>query len=107
MEYRLNKKYLSKICDHQYNQWLSSLGNYVEESNDLVFEYEDKNYLCKPQLEKIRDSKIQAISLFSGCGGLDIGTQMAGVKVISTLDFEPATVATVKANPFFSLARYH
>ena len=107
MEYRLNKKYLSKICDHQYNQWLSSLGNYVEESNDLVFEYEDKNYLCKPQLEKIRDSKIQAISLFSGCGGLDIGTQMAGVKVISTLDFEPATVATVKANPFFSLAEHN
>ena len=55
----------------------------------------------------IRDSKTCAISMFSGCGGLDIGTQMAGVRIISTLDFEPATVETVKANKFFSLAEHN
>ncbi len=60
-----------------------------------------------PMLEVIRDSKVCAISMFSGCGGLDIGTQMAGVRVISTLDFEPATVETMNANPFFELAEHN
>lgn len=86
---------------------LSTFGNLQEDSNDYIFKYDDKNYLCLPQLDNIRESKVQAISLFSGCGGLDIGTQMAGVKVISTLDFEPATVETVKANPFFALAEHN
>ena len=45
------------------------------------------------------------IDLFSGCGGLDIGTQLAGVKVISSLDFEPAAIIPVhkrQQNTFFS-----
>ena len=57
-------------------------------------------------IEKIAESKVQAISFFSGCGGLDIGTQMAGARIISTLDFEPTTVETVKANEFFKFAEH-
>lgn len=58
-------------------------------------------------IDKVAESRIQAISFFSGCGGLDIGTQMAGARIISTLDFEPATVETVKANEFFRFAEHN
>ena len=46
--------------------------------------YEDKNFLCKPYLEAAMQSKIQGLSFFSGGGGLDIGAQMAGIKVLTS-----------------------
>ncbi len=107
MIYKLHNEFLANICGHQYQKLLTSFNGYPIENDGVILNYTDKNYLCMPQIDYIRESKIQAISLFSGCGGLDIGTQMAGVKVISTLDFEPTTVATVKANPFFSFAKHH
>lgn len=107
MEYILNKNELRNLCSHQYDQILTTFGDSIIDENGIHIEYEDKNYLCMPKLEEIQESKIQAISLFSGCGGLDIGTQMAGVKVISTLDFEPATVETIKANLFFGHSEHH
>lgn len=42
--------------------------------------------------------KIVAISLFSGAGGLDIGSFMAGVPVISSTDFDFDCVKTLKEN---------
>ena len=106
MEYILSKKHLSHICQPQYEQLLSTFNNCLMDDKNIRIEYQDKNYLCESMMDTIRDSKINAISLFSGCGGLDIGTQMAGVKVISTLDFEAATIETIKANPFFSFANH-
>lgn len=53
--------------------------------------------------DEVVNSKIHALSFFSGCGGLDIGTQLAGVKVISSLDFEPAAIKTISANPFLRI----
>jgi DNA (cytosine-5)-methyltransferase 1 len=52
--------------------------------------------------EKVLSSNICAISFFSGCGGLDIGVQLGGAKIISSLDFEPAAISTLKSNKFFS-----
>lgn len=62
----------------------------------------DKNFSCIPYLDKVLDSNIHGLSFFSGAGGLDIGAQMAGIKVISSLDFEKDAVETMSANPFFS-----
>lgn len=107
MNYRLEKKYLSNICSHQYEAFVDSLGNCQEDNEGFTLSYTDRNYLCKPMIDKIAESRIQAISFFSGCGGLDIGTQMAGARIISTLDFEPATVETVKANEFFHFAEHN
>lgn len=58
-------------------------------------------------IDAVASSKIHCISFFSGCGGLDIGTQMAGTKIISSLDFEPAAITTLKANPFFQFSQHH
>ena len=44
---------------------------------------------------------IKAISVFSGAGGLDIGTQLAGIKVIASLDIFEDSVKTIKQNKFF------
>lgn len=42
--------------------------------------------------------KIVAISLFSGAGGLDVASTMAGVPVISSTDFDSDCIKTLKAN---------
>jgi len=45
--------------------------------------------------------ELVAISLFSGCGGLDIGSHLAGVPVISCIDFDEDSVKTLKKNKIF------
>lgn len=44
------------------------------------------------------ESEIQAIGFFSGAGGLDIGSILAGVPVISCLDFDRDSVQTLHNN---------
>lgn len=44
------------------------------------------------------NSKIVSVSLFSGAGGLDIASFMAGVPVISSTDFDSDCVETLKQN---------
>ena len=41
---------------------------------------------------------IAAVSLFSGAGGLDIASVLAGVPVISSTDFDSDCIRTLKAN---------
>lgn len=65
-----------------------------------------KLYTVNNQTEQIRESKIQALGFFSGAGGLDIGAQLAGAKVISSLDFDRDSVETMKANKYFSHAQH-
>lgn len=43
-------------------------------------------------------SKIVAISLFSGAGGLDIASILAGIPVISSTDFDSDCIKTLRAN---------
>jgi len=81
----------------------------VEEPQKILFErdfigikYNQRIYNVNNHLEIIANSKINAIGLFSGAGGIDIGTQLAGVKVISSLDFDKDSVATMRANKYFS-----
>jgi len=51
--------------------------------------------------EEAHSRGVVAISLFSGCGGLDIGSHMAGVPVISSLDFDEDCITTLRLNPIF------
>lgn len=44
---------------------------------------------------------IVAVSLFSGAGGLDIASIMAGVPVVSSTDIDPDCIRTLKANEMF------
>lgn len=91
----------SPIAESQRREFIESLG--VKASGGkLKLTYTDKNYKCMPYLESVIDSKIQGLSFFSGGGGLDIGAQMAGIKVISSLDFEKDAIATLSSNKFFA-----
>lgn len=71
-------------------------------------EFIPKSYTVNDKLDLIIDSKIQTIGFFSGAGGLDIGSQLAGGKVISSLDFDRDSVATMKSNKYFAhSAHFH
>jgi DNA (cytosine-5)-methyltransferase 1 len=68
----------------------------------IDIEFSHRGYTVNNNFEAIIDSKIQTIGFFSGAGGLDIGVQLAGSKVISSLDFDRDSVATMKSNKYFS-----
>src|SRR3989339_138470 len=55
----------------------------------------NKDYMA--YMEK-RDKKFKVVSLFSGCGGLDLGFINAGFEVIWANDFFPDAVETYKKN---------
>lgn len=75
--------------------------------NDFTnLNFKDRGYSVNDKVEEIIDSKINAIGFFSGAGGLDIGTQLAGVKMISSLDFDKDSVATMKSNKYFNHAKH-
>lgn len=102
MQYLLKYESLSHICKHQYAEFISSLDQYEKVDKGILLPFTDKNYRCMDMYEYVINSKTHALSFFSGCGGLDIGTQLAGVKVISCLDIDPAAIKTISINPFFA-----
>lgn len=65
-----------------------------------------RGYTVNDKVDLIIDSKIQTIGFFSGAGGLDIGSQLAGAKVISSLDFDKDSVATMMANKYFTHTKH-
>jgi DNA (cytosine-5)-methyltransferase 1 len=52
-------------------------------------------------MRDVGQKNIHAISLFSGCGGLDIASHLAGVPVLSALDFDEDSTKTMKQNKLF------
>ena len=102
MIYKFEKDCLNNIIEQQKKDLLQTFDGFKVEGDSILLPYEDKNFKCLPYLDKVLDSKIQGLSFFSGAGGLDIGAQMAGIKVLSSLDFEKDAVATMQANSFFS-----
>lgn len=98
--YTLKKEFLSKYTENQLSDFLKDFK--ININGDIEIPYEHKGYTCADKIECFKDSKIQAISFFSGAGGLDIGTQLAGVKVLSSLDFFEDSVETLKKNTFFN-----
>ena len=102
MIYKLNKRIFDGILPAQREELLETFSNYNAKGNAIELVYEDHNYQCLPFLENVLSSNIHALSFFSGCGGLDIGTQMAGVKIITSLDFDKDAIATLRSNKFFA-----
>lgn len=97
--YTLKKEYLQNITKHQLEELMEEFN--TDKKGNILIPYEHKGYTCNDKIENFRDSDIQAISFFSGCGGLDIGTQMAGVKILSSLDFYEDSVNSLRKNKFF------
>jgi len=46
----------------------------------------------------LKNTKLKAVSLFAGCGGLDLGFQNAGFEIVWANDFFPEAVETYKKN---------
>ena len=100
MVYILKRTELKNITEHQLEEFISEFD--LDDKGNVLFPYQHKGYTCNDKMDLFINSDIQAISFFSGCGGLDIGTQLAGVKVLSSLDFYEDSVNSLRKNPFFS-----
>ena len=50
----------------------------------------------------MNQQSVVAISAFSGCGGLDVGSHMAGIPIAVALDSDKDCIATLRANKQFS-----
>lgn len=102
MKYKFNKRLLESILPAQREELIETFPESNSRGDYIELTYEDRNYKCMPYLESVLSSKIHALSFFSGCGGLDIGTQMAGVKVLTSLDFDKDAITTLSSNKFFA-----
>lgn len=98
--YIFEKEYFEYITEIQKKEFLSKYN--INDDGNLIIPYSHKGYTCNDKKHLFMESKTQAISFFSGCGGLDIGTQLAGVKVISSLDFYEDSVNSLRNNGFFN-----
>lgn len=98
--YTLKKEHLKNITKHQLDELMEDFD--VDKKGNIVIPFKHKGYTCNDKIEIFNDSDVQAISFFSGCGGLDIGTQLAGVKVLSSLDFYEDSVNSLRKNDFFA-----
>ena len=76
------------------------MSTYKIEKQYFIIPFEHKGYTVNGLETKYRPG-IKAISMFSGAGGLDIGAQLAGVKVLASLDIFEDSVETLKMNSFF------
>ena len=95
MIYKIKRSLFDPILPSQKDELYASFQGCKIGKEYISIEYENRNYKCLPYLESVLESKVQALSFFSGCGGLDIGAQMAGVKILSSLDFDKDAVNTL------------
>lgn len=98
LTYKIEKKYFENITPHQKKEMLSEFE--LDDKGNIVIPYKHKGYTVNDLKIDYRKD-IKAISMFSGAGGLDIGTQLAGIKVISSIDNFEDSVKTLKLNKFF------
>jgi DNA (cytosine-5)-methyltransferase 1 len=98
--YKLEREFLSLIQDHQLLHFEE--GFKLKKNAPIKIKFDQRGYTVNDKVDEIIDSKIQTIGFFSGAGGLDIGAQLAGSKVISSLDFDKDSVATMRNNKYFS-----
>jgi len=105
LTYKLEKEFLSLLEEPQLESFKNEF-KIVEKKSFIDIKFEKRGYSVNHKASKIIDSKIQTIGFFSGAGGLDIGAQLAGSKVISSLDFDRDSVATMKSNKFFNHTKH-
>lgn len=97
--YKIDNKFFQNVTQHQREKMLEDFE--LDENGNILIPYTHKGYTVNDMDIEFRED-IKAISMFSGAGGLDIGTQLAGIKVISSLDIFEDSVETLKKNKFFS-----
>lgn len=98
--YVLKREVLKTITTHQLEAFLTDFD--LDKNGNLLIPFEHKGYkTIDIPTTTYMNSKVQALSFFSGSGGLDIGAQLAGVKILSSLDFFSDSVETIKSNKFF------
>jgi len=105
LTYKLEKEFLSLLEEPQLEIFKNEF-KIVEKKSFIDIKFEKRGYSVNHKASKIIDSKIQTIGFFSGAGGLDIGAQLAGSKVISSLDFDRDSVATMKSNKYFAHSKH-
>lgn len=105
LTYKLEKEFLSLVEEPQLKLFNNEF-KISEKKSFINIKFENRGYSVNDKSSKIIDSKIQTIAFFSGAGGLDIGAQLAGSKVISSLDFDIDSVATIKANKYFAHSKH-
>ena len=98
-KYIIDHKYFDNVTPHQKIEMLKPFE--LNENGNIVTSFTHKGYTCN-NLPNAYSSDVMAISMFSGAGGLDIGSQLAGVKVLSSLDIFEDSVETLRRNPFFA-----
>jgi DNA (cytosine-5)-methyltransferase 1 len=103
--YKLEKEILA-LLEEQPRELFKNEFKIEEKKSFIDIKFEKRGYTVNDKVSKIIDSKIQTIGFFSGAGGLDIGAQLAGSKVISSLDFDRDSVATMKSNKYFAQSKH-
>ena len=98
--YKLEREFLSLLEEPQLRLFEDEFK--ITEDQFLEINFDKRGYTVNDKVDQIIDSKIQTIGFFSGAGGLDIGAQLAGSKLISSLDFDKDSVATMRNNKYFS-----
>ena len=96
--YKIEKEFFHNVTLHQREAMLMDFEK--DKEGNIIIPYKHKGYNVN-NLDIEYRNDIKAISMFSGAGGLDIGTQLAGIKVISSLDIFEDSVKTLKQNRFF------
>lgn len=102
-KYKLDKNTLSLIEEPQLKLFESEFKEVTD--NNIDIEYSHKSYSVN-DLKIKNNSKVNSICFFSGAGGLDTGSQLAGAKVIASMDFDKDSVATLKSNNYFKHAEH-
>lgn len=97
--YQLYKENIAIIEEPQQLLFQQEIGKM--DGDHFLIDYRPRSYSVN-NLKVSDESPIQTIGFFSGAGGLDIGSQLAGSKVISSMDFDKDSVTTVAANPYFA-----
>ena len=101
IQYKLPKESLMLVQEPQIRLFEEEFK--ISSKKEFIgINFNQRGYTVNNKVDLIIDSKIQTIGFFSGAGGLDIGSQLAGAKVISSLDFDRDSVATMRANKYFA-----
>ena len=92
-KYTFNFDSFSKIRISEKRKFIKDFQ--VKKEIDIVHKQKKINQ------KKINYSNVHAISLFSGAGGLDLDSVLAGTKVLSSLDFDKDSINTIRQNKIF------
>jgi DNA (cytosine-5)-methyltransferase 1 len=101
--YKLKKEFLSNVQNSKLNLFQNEFENITDKYINI--DYWPKSYNVNKDIYN-QKNKVNAISFFSGAGGLDIGSQLANCKVIACLDSDQDSISTIKSNKFFRHAKH-